>query len=138
MNTTKMQACLNEEASHFDRQYKKYPMLWALSFLYVGLGVSLLTLALQCNTRYSCSYDEQGVLLWFGLMILVSVVVFVILPNILRVLLNCFFERPIVSSVKKMSPLSLPQHSPKGSPKPPSTPPPKHALKSFREFVAEA
>ena len=145
-----MQTFLNEEARHYNRQYRKYPILWILLFLYVGLGVTLLTLAIQCNTSFSCSYSQQSTMLWFGLMILVSLVMFSILPNILRVFLNCFFERSKLSPVKKMSPLSLaegspkglaegsPKGLPKGTPKPPSSPRPKHALKSFREFTQAA
>ena len=109
-------------------------MLWILSFLYVGLGVSLLTLAIKCNTSFSCTYTQQDAMLWFGIMILISLVMFVILPNILRVFLNCLFERPKLSLVKKMSPLNLEQ----GLPKPPSSPMPKHAMKSFREFIVAA
>ena len=134
VSLTQMQAFLNEEARHYNRQYRKYPILWILLFLYVGLGVTLLTLAIQCNTSFSCSYSQQSTTLWFGLMILVSLVMFSILPNILRVFLNCFFERPKLSPVKKMSPLSLAE----GTPKPPSSPRPKHALKSFREFTQAA
>jgi hypothetical protein len=133
-----MQASLNEAASDIDRQYRKYPILWLLSFLYVALGVALLTLAIQCNTSFSCTYAQQGTMLWFGIMILVSLVPFIIVPNILRYTLNCLYERPKLSPVKKMSPLSLAQGSPKSTPKPPSSPRPKHALKSFREFTQAA
>lgn len=122
-----MQECLNDEARHASRQYKKYPALWLLSFLYLALCASLITLAFLCNTTYPCSYSQQNTMLWFGLMLLVSLVMFVIVPSLLRCCLNCLFIRPRVDTVKKMSPLNIP--------KPPSTPPPKHALKSFREFT---
>ncbi len=131
---TNMQDCLNEVASHFNKQYRKYPILWLLSFLYLALSATLLILALLCNTSFPCSYIQQSTLLWFGLILLVGLVPFVIVPNTLRCILNCLYERPKRSPVKKMSPLSLAQ----GSPKPPSTPPPKHALKSFREFTQAA
>ncbi len=126
-----MQKCLNKEARHFDRQFKKHPILWLLMFLMVALSAILLTIAIMCNTSYICSNPQQDIMLWFGLMILVSLVVFVAIPNVLRGFLNCLYEEsPKIHRVKKMSPLS--------SPNPPSTPPPKHALKSFREFTQAA
>lgn len=123
LSLTEMQTCLNEEAAHFNRQYRKYPSLWILSFLYIGFGVALLTLAIQCNTSFSCTYTQQNIMLSLGLMMLVSLVIFVILPNIIRVFLNCLFERPKIGPVKKMSPLSL-----VGSPRTSRNP-----MKSFRE-----
>jgi len=127
--TTKMQTCLNEEATHFNRQFRKYPMLWVLLFIYVSTGISLLYLVFHCNIYYTCTFAQQGTMLWFGMMILLSLVPCAIVPCILRFTLNCFYERPKLAPIKKMSPLSKPL------PKPPSSPPPKHAMKSFREFT---
>ena len=127
--STKMQTCLNEEATHFNRQFRKYPMLWVLLFIYVSTGISLLYLVLQCNISFTCTFAQQDTMLWFGMMILISLVPCIIVPCILRFILNCFYERPKLAPIKKMSPLSKPL------PKPPSSPPPKHAMKSFREFT---
>ena len=134
-SSTKMQTCLNEEATHFNRQFRKYPMLWVLLFLYVAIGISLLYLVFHCNIHYTCTYVQQDTMLWFGMMILVSLVPCVIVPCILRFTLNCFYERPKLAPVKKMSPLASLEGKLKPLPKPPSTNPPKHALKSFREFT---
>lgn len=128
-SSTEMQTCLNEEAIHFNRQFRKYPMLWILLFLYVATGVSLIYLVLHCNISFTCTYAQQDTMLWFGMMILISLVPCIIVPCILRFTLNCFFERPTLPPIKKMSPLH------QALPKPPSSPPPKHALKSFREFT---
>lgn len=126
-----MQTCLNEEASHYSRQFRKYPMLWILLFLYVALGAALLYLTFQCNISFICTFAQQDAMLWLGMMILLSLVPCMIAPCFLRFTLNCFFERPKLSPVKKMSPLASVK---KGIPNPPSGPQPKHALKSFREF----
>jgi hypothetical protein len=104
---TEMQKFLNEEANHFSKQFNKYPTLWFILFLYTALGVSLLSLALQCRKSFSCTYLQEYFMIWFGVLILVSLVMFVIIPNILRVFLNCLYERPKALPVKKMSPLSL-------------------------------
>lgn len=120
--STKMQTCLNEEATHFNRQFRKYPMLWVLSFLYVAIGVTLIYLVLQCNISFTCTLAQQDTMLWFGMMILLSLVPCAIVPCILRFTLNCFYERPKLAPIKKMSPLS----------KPPS-PKQKNPLNSFRE-----
>jgi hypothetical protein len=129
-SSTEMQICLNEEASHYNRQFRKYPMLWILLFLYVATGVALVYLVLQCNISFSCTFAQQDAMLWLGMMILLSLVPCIIAPCLLRFTLNCFFERPKLAPVKKMSPLH------QALPKPPSTPPPKHAMKSFRETMA--
>jgi hypothetical protein len=119
LSLTEMQQFLNEEASHCNSQFNKYPSLWVLLFLYTASSAILVTMAFLCS---KCNFIEQNIMLWFGLLMLVSLVMFVIIPNILRVFLNCFYERPKIT-VKKMWPLSL-----VGSPKTSRNP-----MKSFRE-----
>ena len=122
LSLTEMQQILNEEASHCNSQFNKYPALWVLLFLYTASSAILVTMAFLCS---KCNFIEQNIMLWFGLLMLVSLVMFVIIPNILRVFLNCFYERPKIT-VKKMSPLSL-----VGSPKSQ-----RALIKSFRETMA--
>lgn len=121
-----MQKCLNKEAKHYNSQFKKYPILWVIMFLLFALSATVLSLAIMCNTSYSCSYLQQDTMLWFGLMMSVSLVLFVVIPNILRFFLNYLYEEePKAYSVKKMSPLSSPSRSR-----------PKYPLKSVRHTMA--
>jgi len=82
-------------------------------------------------------------MLWFGLMLLVSLVMFVFIPGCLRFILNCVYVRAEISKVKNTLPLATTMAKPlamtrKEIPDPPSSPPPRHALKSFREFTLAA
>ncbi len=106
LSLTDMQKFLNEEARHFDRQFNKYPGLWILMFLYVALATTLLIVAILCNSSYRCTHDQQSVMLWFGLILLLIFGIFVILPNILRISLNCLYKEKKIP-VKKMWPLTL-------------------------------
>jgi hypothetical protein len=133
-----MQTFLNEEASHFSKQFRKYPVLWVIMFLWVAVPVILIPLAFFCNTTYTCSYNEENALISIGLMAGMSFLIFVIIPNTFRIFLNCLFTKPVESKnvrVKINSPLNSIQ---KEIPDPPKGPYPTHALKSFREFTTTA
>jgi len=102
-----MQKCLNKEAIYFNEQYRKYPALWLASFLYISLCATLLSLVFLCNTTFPCSYNQQGVMLWFGTMLSFLLIPFVILPTVLRFILNCLYVKRPLSKEKKMSPLHM-------------------------------
>ena len=102
-----MQKCLNKEASYFNEQYRKYPALLLAPFLYISLCATLLSLVFLCNTTFPCSYNQQGVMLWFGTMLSFLLIPFVILPTVLRFILNCLYVKRPLSKEKKMSPLHM-------------------------------
>ena len=105
--STEMQSFLNKEAAYFNGQYRKYPALWLVSFLYISLCATLLSLVFLCNIPYPCSYNQQGAILWFGTMLSFLLIPFVILPNLLRFILNCLYVKRQFSKEKKMSPLHM-------------------------------
>lgn len=121
-----MQAFLNEEHTYLSRKFKKYTSYWIGSFLFVSLSVGLLTTSILCDTL---THLQQSIMLEIGLLLCIFIVVFIILPAILRLVLNCLFKRRPISTGVKNLPLS---YKP-----PPNSPAPRWALKSFRQTMAE-
>ena len=140
-----MQKCLNDDASHFFRQFKKYPILPVLLLLFIASSITMLVVALLCNTTYPCTYIQQDISLYFGLIFCVFCVVFIGFPCCLRFILNGIYYEPPVLPLTRMSPIIVVTNSPKQRPRsrsnsrekiPPSpkVPIPKHGMKSFKEF----
>ena len=121
-----MQKFLNEEHRHFSREFK-HP-LWLVGLLvFTGGSVAMVVTAFLCDTL---TYLQESILLQIGLIFCVFLAVFVVTPYIMRVILNSLFKTRRLSTGLK----NLPLHY---SPPPPNSPPPRWALKSFRETMAE-
>jgi len=126
VSESKMQKFLNEEHEYFSRKFRKYTSWWVCSFLILSICIGFTTAAIVSDRLTSL---QQTVFLQIGILLSFFVVVLVILPSVLRVILNCIFK--VTSKRKgiiKNSPLSL-------IPSSPNSLRPKLALKSFRQTM---
>lgn len=120
-----MQKFLNEEHDHFLRVFRK-PIWGLVLFLFVTGSVGM-TVAGILST--SLSYLEQTIFLELGLISCFFLVLFVVIPFIMRLVLNCLFR---TRSIKATGIKNLPL----GYIPPPPGKAPRWALKSFRETMA--
>lgn len=141
-----MQQCLNEDATYFYNKFKKYPCLLVLVILFIAIGVALFTVSLLCNYRFPCTDIQQNYTLIFGLNICILVTTFIGIPFILRLILNCIWQKEEVLPVVTRTPLSSrPPSRPRSRsnsrekipPSPKLRPIPTHASKSFKEYHSE-
>ena len=103
-----MQSCLNDERRYVAKKFRKHPVLFTFVTLFiVSLAVVFTTLALLCNVKLPCSEPQISAFLNIGMNACIVIVVFVLIPFILSVLLNCIFRTPKPISVRKRSPLSV-------------------------------
>lgn len=148
-----MQNCLNEDAAHFYKQFKKYPWIFVMLLLFIISGIVLLTVSLLCNIKFPCRDDQQNYSLFFGLNMCLVSAIFIGLPCLIRGILNCiWYEQPILPViVTTRSPLSSRQSPPKNrspqrsrsnskekTPPSPKGPIPLHGMKSFKEYHSDA
>jgi len=144
-----MQKCLNEDASYFYKRFTKHPWILVLLILFVLSGIAILVSSLLCNIKYTCTYQQQDVALYFGMNICLISAIFIGLPCIIRFILNCIWyntteEHVLPVIVRTRSPLSSRQsprsrsNSREKIPPSPKGPVPKHGMKSFKEYHSEA
>lgn len=104
-----MQKCLNDDASYYFAKFKEYPAILVLLILFIISSISILLLSLLCNIKYPCSYEQQDVSLYFGMMLTIFCVVFIGLPCCLRFILNGIFYEPPILPVTVESPITRPR-----------------------------
>ena len=143
-----MQNCLNEDAAHFYKQFKKHPWILAILVLFIVGGIVTLTLSLLCNHTIPCTADQQTYSLYFGLNMSLVSATFVGLPCLIRGILNCiWYKKPVLPvTITTRSPLrsSSPSaqrsrsNSKEKTPPSPKGPIPLHGMKSFKEYHSDA
>ena len=101
-----MQSCLNDERRYIAKKFGKHPVLSTfISLFIVSIAVVFTTLALLCYIKLSCTEPQISAFLSIGMNVCILIAVFVVIPFILSVLLNCIFRTPKPANVRKKNPL---------------------------------
>jgi hypothetical protein len=100
-----MQKFLNEEATHLSKQFKKHPFIPVIIIITIIAGIVSLTLGMLCNTSFKCSDAEKDVALHIGVNLCIITAVAIIIPCILRYILNCIYYEKTVLPVTVMTPI---------------------------------
>ena len=119
-----MQKFLNEEHRHFS-QLLRNPWRALALFVFTVASVAMVIIAFLCDTL---TLLQQNILLELGLLFCCFLVVFLIIPSIMRLVLNIVFKTRSLGTGVKNLPLGY-------IPPPPNSPAPRWALKSFRETI---
>ena len=116
------------------KSLKKCSCLWWTILLILIGGIALLPISLLCNIYYPCSFTDVSVMLSLGLMVIFSVSAYILLPWFIAWIGNYIYKKRPNQDTRPIIVVHRPRpRSPKRIPSPPRTPPPKSALKSFRE-----
>jgi hypothetical protein len=103
-----MQECLNDERRYIAKKFRKHPLLLSVvTLVIVAIPCIFTTLAILCNVKLSCSEPEITVFLNIGMNTCMIITIFIIIPFILSLLLNCMFRIPKPVRVRKKNPLSV-------------------------------
>lgn len=127
-----MQKCMNEDAKRLYKDFTKRPWIPAILILIIVSGISMFTVSLLCKIHFPCTDDQQNYSLFFGLITCICTTVFIIIPCLIRYSMNCIWYQEAQPPVIRNYPLSSTTKI-----RPPNSPIPTHALKSFREFHSD-
>ena len=95
-----MQACLNKEHEQTVKDCKKYPLFAAFIAVLIVFTVVFVTIGSLCVVMWTCPGPMDVVFLCLGISLTLFFAIFVIIPYILRFLLNCCFP----SSIEEAAP----------------------------------
>ena len=90
-----MQACLNREHEQNIKDCAKYPLFAAFIVVLVVFTVVFVIIGSLCVVMWTCPVHMDQVFLSLGISLALFFVLFVIIPYILRFLLNCCFPYSI-------------------------------------------
>ena len=94
-----MQACLNREHEQNIKDCAKYPLFAAFIAVLVVFTVVFVIIGSLCVVMWTCPVHMDQVFLLLGISLALFFVIFVIIPYILRFLLNCCFPYSIEEAV---------------------------------------
>ena len=112
-----MQQCLNDHISERYNNIRRNPLYLLILLVIFAIPIIFITMAYQCNTSFTCSFQTVNAFIIIGLIFAVSITGFIILPLIIAFCLNGCFGMPVSES----------------QPPPPLSRPPRHAFVSYRE-----
>ena len=95
-----MQSCLNREHEQNIKDCAKYPLFAAFIAVLVVFTVVFVVIGSLCVVMWTCPVHMDQVFLSLGISLALFFVLFVIIPYILRFLLNCCFP----SSIEEAAP----------------------------------
>jgi len=90
-----MQSCLNREHEQNIKDCAKYPLFAAFIAVLVVFTVVFISIGSLCVVIWICPVHMDQVFLLLGISLALFFVIFVIIPYILRFLLNCCFPYSI-------------------------------------------
>ncbi len=90
-----MQACLNREHEQNIKDCAKYPLFAAFIAVLIVFTVVFVIIGSLCVVMWTCPVHMDQVFLSLGISLALFFVLFVIIPYILRFLLNCCFPYSI-------------------------------------------
>jgi len=88
-----MQTYLNEEIVDIYDDLKKYPIVLLILVLFISGSIGLILYGSLCHIHYSCTEAQQYFTMSFGLSGCIIILLFIIIPYLLRLLLNCLYPR---------------------------------------------
>ena len=95
-----MQACLNREHEQNIKDCRDYPVFAAFIAVLIVFTVVFVIIGSLCVVMWTCPVHMDQVFLSLGISLALFFVLFVIIPYILRFLLNCCFP----SSIEEAAP----------------------------------
>jgi hypothetical protein len=95
-----MQACLNREHEQTIKDCRDYPVFAAFIAVLIIFTVVFVTIGSLCVVMWACPVHMDQVFLSLGISLTLFFAIFVIIPYILRFLLNCCFP----SSIEEAAP----------------------------------
>lgn len=95
-----MQACLNREHKQNIKDCRDYPIFAAFIAVLIVFTVVFVSIGSLCVVIWTCPGPMDMVFLSLGISLTLFFVVFIIIPYILRFLLNCGFP----SSIEQVAP----------------------------------
>ena len=90
-----MQSCLNREHEQNIKDCAKYPLFAAFIAVLIVFTVVFVIIGSLCVVMWTCPVHMDQVFLSLGISLALFFVLFVIIPYILRFLLNCCFPYSI-------------------------------------------
>ena len=89
-----MQQCLNEDYDGLKMCFSSYPvlMLVLISFIFAALGFPIIGYFCVVNQINGCSKETGFDLLSVGVCVFIFLFIFMLVPYILRLVLNCFYK----------------------------------------------
>jgi len=87
---------------------KKYPWIALVLSMFIIAGIGMLIVSMLCNTGYPCTQNQIQYTLLFGLNVCLLITVFIIIPILLRSILNCFWKEevlPVTRPTVQISPV---------------------------------
>ena len=105
LTPNQMQTCLNKDSKYIWEFLMKYPFVLILLVLFTLSGISLVTVSLLCDVRFTCTAEQKINTITFGMNICLLVFVFIVLPCLLRGCLNCLFTEKASGTIVMRPPV---------------------------------
>ena len=90
-----MQKCMNKDAKNLRQCFIEYPILWALFIAFLLSSFLIMTFGVLCLTSIKCGSINTYALISVGVSLMIIIIVFIIIPWLLRHLLNCIWNKRI-------------------------------------------
>ena len=88
-----MQKFLNKEYFYFKNLLNKNTFIIIVFALFIIIGILFSVLGWLCNVKFYCNNNQEYYLQTIGIVILIFTLCFILVPYIIRILLNCIFYK---------------------------------------------
>jgi hypothetical protein len=128
-----MQKCLNREHAYNVKCLKEEPIYWLVVVFWIIAPIVFITIGYYCIGQWACSNGAASILLGVGASIVMSIILFCIIPYVIGISLNmCYtydWSRDVLPrTIKVKKPITSKRI-------PPNELPPEHAFVSYNDFT---
>ena len=129
-----MQKCLNREHTLNVNCLKNEPIYWLVIAFWIIAPIVLITVGYYCISQWACANGAASILLGVGISIVMSIILFCIIPYVIGISLNMCYtydsSRDILPRTIKVKKILTSKRI-----KPPTESPPIDAFVSYEEFT---